>query len=151
MSVYSLYSAPEAASKRSGEERRVLRDGFSWGAMLVPPVWAIAHGLWLELVFWAAGMIALWLISTFIGGEAAFWLYLLSAVLLGFEAAAIRGAALKRTGWRYAGEIVAGAPDLAELAWLERVQEKWDRFSGTEARQIEQTSREANQKPGAPQ
>jgi hypothetical protein len=120
MSIYTVYEAQETAPLRSSDSRQVMRDGFSWFAALLPPVWTLANRLWMELAIWLAGIAGLWLVSILIGGVAVFFLYVLFSVLIGFEAAAIRGGALTRGGWRYCGEVIADGPDLAELAFLQR-------------------------------
>jgi hypothetical protein len=93
----------------------VVADRFSWFAALLPPLFAIVHGLWLELLGFILVAMLLGAASNLIGDGTAFWIYVVFAVWIGFEAATLRRAALRRRGWRYRTEVVAGAPDLAEL------------------------------------
>jgi hypothetical protein len=95
-------------------------DRFSWLAALLPPVFAIRHGLWLELVFWLLAMILFGFAGRWIGGGAGFWVYVAFSILIGFEAASLRRGALRRRGWRYQTEIIAPAADLAQVEWLKR-------------------------------
>ena len=90
-------------------------EKFSWFAALLPPFFLMAHGLWLELAAWLLKLVALVVLSRFIGGDAAFWLYGLAAVWLGFAASGLRRHALMWRGWRHRGERVALSADLAQL------------------------------------
>ena len=90
-------------------------EKFSWLAAILPPVFLMAHGLWVELVAWLLKVVALVVLSGFIGGDAAFWLYVLGAVWLGFAAAGLRQHALAWRGWRHRGTRVALSADLAQL------------------------------------
>lgn len=94
-------------------------ETFSWFAALLPPFFLMAHGLWLELVAWAVKLAVLIVLSAFIGGDAAFALYLLVAIWLGFAAPGLRRHALTWRGWTHRGERVAAAPDLAILGALQ--------------------------------
>jgi hypothetical protein len=96
----------------------VVPERFSWFAAILPPIWALAHGLWLEFVVWALLVLLLGAAAPTIGGEAAFWAYVVVAAWIGFEAPALRRAALRRRGWRYRGEVVARDADLAMLEGL---------------------------------
>jgi len=53
--------------------------------------------------------------SNAIGDEAAFWIYVALAVWIGFEAPAMRAAALRRRGWRYRTDVVAPSEDMAQV------------------------------------
>lgn len=116
MTLYSIFDrdtqAPEAPA--------AIPERFSWLAALLPPAFALVHGLWLELLAFIAAVALLAVAALWLGGAAGFWLYVLFAVLLGFEAPSLRRAALKRKGWTYRTEIVAPAGDLAQVAWLQR-------------------------------
>jgi len=93
-------------------------ETFSWFAAILPPVFLMAHGLWLELVAWLLKVVALVVLSGFIGGDASFALYLLVAIWFGFAAPGFRRHALQRRGWTHRGERVAGSADLAQLEAL---------------------------------
>lgn len=114
MTVYSVFERPDAMAPA------VIPEKFSWFAALLPPVYALVHGLWLALLLFAAIVIALVFGSVIIGDEAAFWLYVLLAVLIGFEAPAFRRRALKVRGWTYRSDVIAAGEDLAQRDWLRR-------------------------------
>jgi hypothetical protein len=90
-------------------------EKFSWLAALLPPVFLLLHGLWLETLAWVLGVAALVVVTPLIGDSAAFWLFVLSAVWLGLSAPALRRHALLWRGWRYRGERIAADADLAQL------------------------------------
>ena len=96
----------------------VVPERFSWFAALLPPVFAIVYGLWLELFVYVIGLVLLDRASDLIGGAASFWIYVLAAIWIGFEAPALRRSGLGRKGWRYRGDVIAGGDDLARLAGL---------------------------------
>lgn len=113
MTLYSVYERPNDAPA-------AVADRFSWSAALLPPVHALVHGLWLLLVVWVVGTIAIALSSLWIGGEAAFWLYVLFATLIGFEAASFRRVRTAKRGGNYRGDVIAAGEDLALVDYLKR-------------------------------
>lgn len=94
-------------------------DRFSWGAALLPPVWALIYALWLEAFGWFVMTALIAVAGLFIGGEAAVWLYMLFALWIGFAASDLRLAALERRGNVSAGTRIAEDEFLAERDWLE--------------------------------
>lgn len=97
----------------------LVRDRFSWGAALVPPVWAILHGLWLALALWFAGLIVIGVVGLFAGDAVGYWLYALFALWYGFAASDLRVGALRREGYVAAGPRIAADQLLAERDFLE--------------------------------
>ena len=89
-------------------------EQFSWLAALLPPIFLLLHGLWLETLGWVLGVMALVVLIAFLGG-ASFWLYVLSAIWLGLSAPSLRRHALQSRGWHYRGERIAADADLAQL------------------------------------
>jgi uncharacterized protein DUF2628 len=123
MTVYSILEKPQekAAKKRVRFAPPVaVADRFSWLAALLPPVFALAHGLWLLLLFWIALAFGLGYISLVIGDGAAVAIYTLVALFLGFEAPAFRRDALLARGYLWRGDVVAPGADLAERDFLAR-------------------------------
>ncbi len=93
MTLYSVYARPDQAPA-------VVADRFSWFAALLPPVFALLHGLWLLLFAWVAIVLGTGVIGSFLGWDAAFWTYVLLALLIGFEAPTFRRVKLGRKGWQ---------------------------------------------------
>ena len=90
-------------------------EKFSWLAAVLPPVFLAMHGLWLELLAFVLKVVALVVLSVFIGGGAAFLLYVLASIWLGFAAPGLRRHALAWRGWSHRGERVALSADMAQL------------------------------------
>lgn len=93
-------------------------EKFSWFAAVLPPFFLISHGLWLELVAYVLKVVALVVLSAYIGDDAAFTLYLLAVVWLGFAAPGLRRHALQWRGWTHRGERIALSADTAQLEAL---------------------------------
>ena len=93
-------------------------ESFSWLAALLPPVFFLRHGLWIELLLFAIKLAALFFLARVVGDDAVFLLYCLLALWLGCAAPGLRRAALGRRGWRFRGERVALSVDLAQLEAL---------------------------------
>lgn len=114
MTLYSIFerdNGPPAAPVAVAEQ-------FSWLAALLPPVFGLVHGLWLELIAYVVAMAMIAGLSRWLGLEAGLLLYVLLALLIGFEAPALRRGALRRRGWIYRTELFAAAADLAGIEWL---------------------------------
>ncbi|HTJ58147.1 MAG TPA: DUF2628 domain-containing protein [Devosiaceae bacterium] len=109
MTIYAVFD------KQVTDGPRVVPDRFSWLAALLPPVFAVVHGLWLELIAYILLLMALFALSRTFGGEAGVLVYALLAIWIGFEAPAFRRAGLRRRGWNYRTEVIAPGADLAEL------------------------------------
>lgn len=112
MTLYSVFERPNEIAPA------VVPEKFSWAAAILPPVYALWHGLWLGLFLYVVALAAIVVASLWVGGEAAFWLYLLLAALAGFEAAGFRRGKLKAGGWTYRSDVIAAAPDLAQRDWI---------------------------------
>lgn len=112
MTLYSVFERPNEIAPA------VVPEKFSWAAAILPPVYALWHGLWLGLFLYVVALAAIVVASLWVGGEAALWLYLLLAALAGFEAAGFRRGKLTARGWTYRSDVIAAAPDLAQRDWI---------------------------------
>ena len=112
MTLYSVFERPDEMAPA------VVPEKFSWAAAILPPAYALYHGLWLGLLLYVVAVAVIVIASLWIGGDAAFWLYVLLAALVGFEAAGFRRAKLRAKGWSYRSDVVAAAPDMAQRDWL---------------------------------
>lgn len=113
MTLYSVY-------ERQNDAPTAVADRFSWSAALLPPVHALVHGLWLLLLAWVVGTLAIVTLGLWVGADAAFWLYVLFATLIGFEASSFRRVKTAKRGGRYRGEVIAAGEDLALVDYLKR-------------------------------
>ena len=94
-------------------------ETFSWFAALLPPVHALLHRLWDQLAFYLLFLVAVVFGASWIGMEAAIWLYILLAAACGLAAPGARRRALKRRGFAPTGHRFAADPDLARLGVME--------------------------------
>jgi hypothetical protein len=124
MTVYSIFEKPQEKAAKNRVPVLLppvaVSERFSWAAALFPPLFALFNGLWLLLIFWIALVLGLAYVSRVIGDDAAFWLYVLVAVFMGFEAPAFRRDGLLARGFVWRGDIVSSAEDLAARDYLFR-------------------------------
>ena len=111
MTLYAIYD-PKPGQP---ELPAAIVEQFSWLAAVLPPVFLIRHGLWLESLGWVLTLVAIVLMSALMGGSAAVLLYLLAATWIGFAAPGLRRHALQWRGWTPRGERVALSADMAQL------------------------------------
>src|SRR5215218_1733222 len=97
----AIYVVMEPPGRTEAADATVLvRDGFSWLAFLVAPLWLAWHRLWIEaaLAFVAMGLISVlgqWLGLDWAGSA----LSLLVSLYIGLEGQGLRIAALRCRGW----------------------------------------------------
>lgn len=120
MPVYQVMRDPAAGSAPDSINASFIREGFSPLAFFLPPVWALVHRLWLELLVWIVLVLILWFAGDFLGVPTNFFLYVLFATYIGYDAAAIRIRALRRKGHDEAGHVVAQTFEQAQMEWLRR-------------------------------
>jgi hypothetical protein len=113
VTLYSVYERQDHAPS-------AVADRFSWFAALLPPVHALAHGLWLLLAGWIVAVAAVVALGWFGGADAAFWSYVLVAILIGFEAETFQRRALRHRGFAHVGDYFAAEPELAIVEALKR-------------------------------
>lgn len=112
MTIYAVFE------RDAKEGAAVVADRFSWFAAILPPAYAIVHGLWLELAAFVVLVLLLFVVGKVASAEAAFWAYVVIAAWLGFEAPRFRAAALERNGWMHRADVIAAGRDMAELEGL---------------------------------
>lgn len=111
MSVYTVHQPPLRGAGASADAERFVfvRDGFSFWAFLVAPLWMLLHRMWLVLVAYVVVTAAL------IGGLAALGaseavlvvVGFFISILVGLESSTLRRLTLRRRGWNSAG-VVSG-------------------------------------------
>ncbi|MFC0389209.1 DUF2628 domain-containing protein [Muricoccus vinaceus] len=89
---------------RAGTEAatRLVREGFSLGALLFGPLWLLWHGLWLALLGYVLLAVALAFLPDLWEG----WAVLALQVLLGWHAHDLRRWTLGRRGFATRGVVV---------------------------------------------
>jgi hypothetical protein len=126
MSVFTVHEPPARAREAfaSPERFAFVRDGFSFWAFLIAPIWMLWRRLWLVLVIYLACSAllhtGLWAAGAS-GGVRAF-IALLVALLVGVEAGSLRRWTLGRRGWRELGVVVGRNRDEAERRFFDA----WD-------------------------
>lgn len=126
MTVFTVHEPSARASEAfaSPERFAFVRDGFSFWAFLIGPIWMLWHRLWLVLVIYlgfnAVLHTALWAVGA--SGGVRVFVSLLLALLIGVEAGSLRRWTLRRRGWRELGVVVARDQDEAERRFFD----SWD-------------------------
>ena len=122
--AYTVHESPEppADPERRAASLRFVKDGFSWFAFLLAPVWMLANRLWLALVaYLAAGLI----MGAIVGltGAGPIWSLLASLALnliVALEADGIQRWSLARKGWRMIGAVEGASTRECERRFFER-------------------------------
>jgi uncharacterized protein DUF2628 len=92
-----------------------VRDGFSFLAFLLPPLWLLWHRLWIEAALAIAALVLAAALHEVTGfALAAPLLWLLVSLFVGLEGNGLRIAALRRRGWQEWGVVEAGSLDDAD-------------------------------------
>lgn len=109
MVVFNVYEPPGQTGDRidRAEQLVFIRDGFHWWAAIVPALWLLVKGLWLELVVFlvGAGVLA-WLLEAIgMTSTAQSLMFLIVQIIIGYEASQIYAGALERRGWRAVGTV----------------------------------------------
>ncbi len=108
--IYRLFSKSGGAADN---DLVCLAEGFNWFAFLLPPFWAISHGLWRELILMFGAVVGVLIVGNFFALPV-FSLYFLFALWLGFDASRIHGLALDRSGWHWETDLIAPDRLMAE-------------------------------------
>jgi hypothetical protein len=135
MSVYTVHEPPLRHDARLGAgagaapdaDRFVfVRDGFSFWAFLLGPLWMLRHRMWLVLIGYVAISVGLQALVRISGGSAAIGacISLLVGLLVGLEAGTLRRFTLSRRGWKNIGVVSGDDLEDAERrffdAWVRR-------------------------------
>jgi hypothetical protein len=126
MLAYTVHEPPNPPADRvdRAESLVFVKDGFTWSAALLAPVWLLAHRLWWPLIAYliASGGFELIKRATAIDQN---WLglaVLALNLLVGYEADTLRRWGLQRRGWRMLGAVTGKTAAECERrfyeAWL---------------------------------
>jgi hypothetical protein len=127
MAAYSVFAPPlSQAGTAGGEGFRFIRDGFSWPAFILGPIWMLFHRLVLVVVLWLTVFLVLGAVTSLLGVSAgpAWLVFLLLAFLIGLEASTLRSWTLKRRGWREIGIVVADELEAAERRFFDELHDQ---------------------------
>jgi len=128
MSVYTVHQPPIPTANPLPDAERIVfvRDGFSFWAFLLAPLWMLWHRMWLVLAGYVVVVAALETPVAVFGGSrgAASIVGLFISLLIGLEASTLRRFTLRRRGWRNVGIVSGDDVEDAERrffdAWLRR-------------------------------
>jgi Protein of unknown function (DUF2628) len=123
MSVYTVHQPPLRAADAVADPNRFVfvRDGFSWWAFLLTPLWMLRHRLWLALVIYLLLSAALDATLRALGASA-FTLVLIGlmiSLLAGLEAGTLLRFKLARRHWRNIGVVTGDDLEDAERRFFD--------------------------------
>jgi hypothetical protein len=124
MAAYSVFAPPLSHAGAAGAERfKFVRDGFSWPAFILGPIWMLFHRLALVLLLWLAVVLVLGVVMRLFGvpSGTATLVFLLLALLIGLEASTLHSWTLKRRGWREIGIVVGDELEAAERRFFDEL------------------------------
>jgi hypothetical protein len=120
MAAFTVH-IPNAASVPVAPEKIIfLRDGFSWSAFFLGPLWLIWRRAWLAALLWTLALVVIALASARLGlpkGVASTMGFVL-AVLLGFEGSRFVAWSLARKGYSESAVVIADDIDDAETVFF---------------------------------
>jgi hypothetical protein len=150
MSIYTVYEPPPKAHESVPDPQRFVfvRDGFSFWAFLLAPLWMLRYRLWLAFVGYVIVAIALQVGLRFLGASATVTIVAtaLLSLLVGFEAATLRRFALSRRGWKNAGVVVGDDLESAERRFFDA----WVNKSSVDNWTVNAESRASSRAAGMP-
>jgi Protein of unknown function (DUF2628) len=128
MSIYTVHEPPPKAGTAEADPERFVfvRDGFSFWAFLLAPLWMLRHRMWLVFLGYVIVTVALQVGLRLIGASTTVIMLAgaLVSVLIGFEAASLRRFTLWRRRWKNVGIVVGDDVESAERrffdAWMNR-------------------------------
>jgi hypothetical protein len=128
MSVYTVHEPPSRAGTAAADVERFafVRDGFSWWAFLLAPLWMLRHRMWLVLIGYVvvASVIEIPVKLSGAPALATSVVGILLGLLVGLEAGTLRRFTLNRRGWKNLGVVSGDDREDAERrffdAWLQR-------------------------------
>jgi hypothetical protein len=117
MNFYAVFLPSRAP--QADEQAVFVRQGFSLGAFILTPFWAVWRRLWLAFGLWAVWAILVALVARFANLEsgAALALYGLGALAFGLEADQFRQARLAQQGFAFDRLALGSSQDEAEILY----------------------------------
>ncbi len=122
MVIFTVHEPPNGPANRldSAERLVFVKDGFSWLAAAVPPLWLLWKRMWLEFAIYAGATgLLVWLLTTAGATNISNAILIIVQIVFGFEAGALYSAALERRGWRLVGTVSGRNREDCERRFLE--------------------------------
>jgi hypothetical protein len=106
MTIFTIH-APQKADGAAVDPAELVfvKDGFSWPALFIPPVWLVWHRLWLTLLIWVVAVVVLSILSGLAGSDASTAVMILFAFWFALEANGLRRWTLERRGYVLVGVV----------------------------------------------
>ena len=122
MPTFTVHAPPPRNGEtRSAPERFLfVRDGFHFWAFLLAPLWLLLRHLWLAFAIYVVGyaLAGVGLAVLRASATTRFLVWLLIALLIGFEAPSIWRWTLASRGWTMLGFVVGEDAEIAELRFF---------------------------------
>lgn len=126
MIVYTVHEPghPAKSLDERADEVAFVKEGFSLWGFLVPPLWLLINGMWLECILAVLIGIGAGFSLTQLGlvAEAGAIAYFLLMLIVGFEGNGLRRWRLERKGYVYLASVAGGSLEDCERrffdAWL---------------------------------
>jgi hypothetical protein len=123
MAVYTVHEPPLKRYESSAAPERFafVRDGFSFWAFVLAPLWMLGHRLWLVLFGYVVLVAGLAVVLEVLHASATVKVVVavLLALLVGFEAGTLRRFTLGRRGWNNVGIVLGEDRETAEQRFFD--------------------------------
>jgi hypothetical protein len=117
--IYTVHEKPEASD--AADRMVLVREGFSWAALIFTVLWLLAQRLWMAAVVYV-GLVAAVMFAAEalkLPAPSIAMLQILLQLMLGFVAHDLQRAKLKYRGYRMSGVIVAESEIFAQRRYYE--------------------------------
>lgn len=116
MARFVALEPPDPSHDGAFVKARLVRDGFTFLGFIVPPVWLLWNGLFIEAALAFAFVLGLAALAEWLGlGPLGSLLSILFSVYIGLEGPALLIASLRRRGWREVAAFDADGREDAEI------------------------------------
>jgi hypothetical protein len=123
MAIYTVHEPPLKRYQSSSTPERFVfvRDGFSFWAFVLAPLWMLWHRMWLVLIGYVVLIAGVEIGLHFLGasGTVKVVVGLLLSLLIGFEAGTLRRFTLGRRGWSNVGVVLGDNLETAERRFFD--------------------------------
>ena len=105
--IYTVYEKPEL--EEPSARVMLVREGFSWLALIFGLLWLLARGLWVASLVYAVALAVLVYLAQYAGmdDDALTLIPLFAQLVLGFVANDLQRESLQRRGYRFTGVVAA--------------------------------------------
>ena len=116
MRAYTVHAPP---AESNPVRFAFVKDGFSWPALFLQPLWMLWHRLWVTLLGYVAAVLVVAVIAVYGGNAYAVIVAVIAALALGAEGNTIRRLSLEARRWAEVGDAAGRNLEEAELRFFE--------------------------------